>query len=188
MLSVQVEEAVSALPPEPSADPTLNLLHAIKGLHLAVTAILDGSSKDTSFLQLVRGKYKELRNSDILSTAPLFVLDPNKKADSICPDGNGQYNIEDCDFWLSKGQRADTRRAIITLEDVKHLVDQHLVKELPGQLPAVVLTRLIEDNRRAWGTMILGRLQEVAEQLQLVLEAQVNAAFQRFPNAERVVR
>jgi hypothetical protein len=186
---MQVEDALSALPPEPSADPTLDLLHAIQALHTAVSAQLDGSAKDTHFLRLVRGKYKDLRNSDILSTAPLFVLDRWREVSCVVwPDENGNYDIENSRFWLSDGKPADSRRTIITLDDVKDVVEQHLVKELPGQLPAVVLTRLIQDNRQAWGRMILARLQEVADQLQGVLEAQVKATFQRFPRALSVVR
>jgi hypothetical protein len=165
---------------------------AIDNLHTAVTAIIEGSGADMSFSQRVRDElYQKLRNQDFLATAPLFVLDPSQVAEDVGvlqPDANGKYDIEDTGFWLSKHVPAGSRRQIITLEQVQQIAQEYRANELPGQMSDRVLRRLLHKNQQEWGEMIQQRLQEAAGQLHRELEAQVQAAFKRYPLAFRIVR
>ncbi|KAI8475322.1 MAG: P-loop containing nucleoside triphosphate hydrolase protein [Monoraphidium minutum] len=182
----KVNKHLEEMPRAPAGDKNIELQQLCSRLHAALLSAVEAQDNNVHYAQRTNGIFQAFK-ADVLRARPYFRIGGAEPEAGSEGGAGGAVPGEEAEaFWLDT--KPSRTAPSISLEDVKALMAEHRVRELPGFVPYTAVQVLINRHKGRWDAVIDDCCSAVAAEVEDLLMREVRAVFERFPRAHALVR
>ncbi|KAI0820102.1 P-loop containing nucleoside triphosphate hydrolase protein [Trametes gibbosa] len=178
----QTNKLLQGLPPAVTTEPSAFVLDLITKFRNDVVELVEGSPRQTRFVQSNRETYERFKYG-ILATAPPFV--PYEDAQQ------GGTKAKRCFLKIDDEEQRTVKKKNPTkylyLEDVREHIRASVTRELPNNIPYPAKRSLIEDFQETWTAQTMVCFERVEKEFKTCLMELVRNRFERFSHLKGVI-